>query len=294
MGKDIYEIFPSAFAVFQEADEALQMHLRDLIFDGPQNTLTLTENAQPAILVTSIAILRVLEKEFGFSVKDRVSVAMGHSLGEYTALVAAGSLSLTDAVRLVRARGLAMSRTVEHHIKCPTAMSALVVKRGKLEALEDAMATRIPSHLQPGELAELANINASFQAVISGTTSGVYRASHLLQEWQLATRAVDLPVSAPFHCSLMAPTVDELKPALDKVAFSKPSITVMSNVTARPHTDPSTIADSLLMQVTARVQWAPSIEFCRQSRAVRDWLAIGPGRVLYNLVRKEHPLDHAK
>ncbi|KAI8054568.1 acyl transferase/acyl hydrolase/lysophospholipase [Syncephalis plumigaleata] len=294
MGKDIYEIFPSAFAVFQEADEALQMHLRDLIFDGPQNTLTLTENAQPAILVTSIAILRVLEKEFGFSVKDHASVAMGHSLGEYTALVAAGSLSLTDAVRLVRVRGLAMSATVDNHIKTPTAMSALVVKRNKLEALEEAMSSKIPGELKPGELAELANVNASFQAVLSGTTAGVYRASHLLQEWQLATRAVDLPVSAPFHCSLMAPAVDELRPALNNVSFSKPCITVMSNVTARPHIDPSTIADSLLMQVTSRVQWASSIEFCRQSRGVHDWLAIGPGRVLYNLVRKEHPLDHSR
>jgi [acyl-carrier-protein] S-malonyltransferase len=158
MGKDIYEIFPSALAVFQEADEALNMHLRDLIFDGPQETLTLTENAQPAILVTSIAILRVLES-FGFSVKDRASFALGHSLGEYTALVATGALSLTDAVKLVRARGLAMSETVRG-IQRPTSMSALVVRRGKLDELDQAITERIVPKLAEGELVELANINA--------------------------------------------------------------------------------------------------------------------------------------
>ncbi|RKP10405.1 acyl transferase/acyl hydrolase/lysophospholipase [Thamnocephalis sphaerospora] len=294
MGKDIYEIFPSALAVFQEADEALQMHLRDLIFDGPQETLTLTENAQPAILVTSIAFLRVLEKEFGFSVKDRAAFALGHSLGEYTALVATGSLSLRDAVRLVRARGLAMSKTVHEDICSPTSMSALVVRRGKLDELEQAITERVQPQLAAGELAELANINSSFQAVISGTTSGVYKAAHMLQEWRLAARAVDLPVSAPFHCSLMKPAAAALDPALKKVAFKTPVVDVISNVTARPHGKAEEISPLLLQQVTARVQWYRSVEYCKTAGNTRHWLAFGPGRVLANLMRKEHPLDPLK
>ncbi|GAB5591262.1 hypothetical protein Unana1_06162 [Umbelopsis nana] len=289
MGKDLYNRYPqSAKQVFDEADEALGGNLVKLIFEGQQSKLKLTENAQPAILTTSIAILRVLEHELGFDVAKACTFALGHSLGEYTALVATKSISLTDAVKLVRLRGEAMTRAVGDR-QGQTAMSALVVRGDHLRELEFSM-DEIRASLPPGELVELANINSTFQVVISGTTKGVDEASRILQSKGFAARAVDLPVSAPFHCSLMQEAADVMKEALTKVEIKKPIVDIVSNVTAKPTSKPEEIANLLVQQVTSTVEWHRSIDFCKQ-QDIDEFLCFGPGKVLANLLKKEYPLD---
>ncbi|KAI9355173.1 hypothetical protein BD770DRAFT_324075 [Pilaira anomala] len=284
MGKDLYNLYPrSAKLVFDEADEALGTGLRALIFEGQQDKLKLTENAQPAILTTSIAMLRVLETEFGFDIFKACNHALGHSLGEYTALVATKSMSLTDAVRLVRLRGEAMTRAVADR-KGKTAMSALVVRKDKLADLEKAM-EEIIANLPENEL--------SFQVVISGTSQGVDQASRILQERRFAARAVDLPVSAPFHCSLMKEAAAVMEDALKSVKIEMPCVEVISNVTAKPYTSAEEIPKRLVEQVTATVEWERSINYCK-GQDIDDFLCFGPGKVLANLLKKEYPLDKIK
>ncbi|KAI7861777.1 acyl transferase/acyl hydrolase/lysophospholipase [Spinellus fusiger] len=292
MGKDLYHLYPrSAKLVFDEADEALGYSLRAIIFQGQQEILKRTENAQPAILTTSIAMLRVLEIEFGFDVAKACNYALGHSLGEYTALVATGALSLTDAVRLVKLRGEAMTQAVSSR-NGETAMSALVVRKDRLGDLEEAIKD-INSKLSEGELVELANINSSFQVVISGTSKGVDEASRLLQEQRLAARAVDLPVSAPFHCSLMKEAAQVMEKALQGVTFQPPCVNVISNVTARPYENVEEIPKLLVQQITRTVEWQRSIHYCK-GEDVEEFLSFGPGKVLANLLKKEYPLDRIK
>ncbi|KAG2232557.1 hypothetical protein INT48_000937 [Thamnidium elegans] len=314
MGKDLYNLYPrSAKLVFDEADEALGTGLRALIFEGHQvyiyiyisegalfltgllffkkDKLKLTQNAQPAILTTSIAMLRVLETEFGFDIFKACNHALGHSLGEYTALVATKSMSLTDAVRLVRLRGEAMTRAVADR-KGKTAMSALVVRKDKLADLENAM-EEIIANLPENELVQLANINSSFQVVISGTSLGVDQASRILQERRFAARAVDLPVSAPFHCSLMKEAAAVMEDALKSVKIEMPCVEVISNVTAKPYTSAEEIPKRLVEQVTATVEWERSINYCK-GQDIDDFLCFGPGKVLANLLKKEYPLDKIK
>ncbi|KAI8061914.1 acyl transferase/acyl hydrolase/lysophospholipase [Thamnidium elegans] len=284
MGKDLYNLYPrSAKLVFDEADEALGTGLRALIFEGHQDKLKLTQNAQPAILTTSIAMLRVLETEFGFDIFKACNHALGHSLGEYTALVATKSMSLTDAVRLVRLRGEAMTRAVADR-KGKTAMSALVVRKDKLADLENAM-EEIIANLPENEL--------SFQVVISGTSLGVDQASRILQERRFAARAVDLPVSAPFHCSLMKEAAAVMEDALKSVKIEMPCVEVISNVTAKPYTSAEEIPKRLVEQVTATVEWERSINYCK-GQDIDDFLCFGPGKVLANLLKKEYPLDKIK
>ncbi|KAI7899362.1 UV-endonuclease UvdE-domain-containing protein [Cokeromyces recurvatus] len=287
MGKDLYNLYPrSAKLVFDEANEALDNDLRSLIFEGQQEKLKQTQNAQPAILTTSIAMLRVLEIEFGFDVAKACSHALGHSLGEYTALVATKALSLTDAVRLVRLRGEAMTRAVADR---KTAMSALVVRKDKLSDLLKAM-EEIKTSLPKDELVSVANINSSFQVVISGTSQGVDQASRILQERRFAARAVDLPVSAPFHCSLMKEAANVMEEALRQVKFKMPCVQVISNVTAKPYTNADEIPKRLVEQIVAPVEWERSINYCK-SEDINDFLCFGPGKVLANLLKKEYPLD---
>ncbi|EPB87175.1 hypothetical protein HMPREF1544_06000 [Mucor circinelloides 1006PhL] len=289
MGKDLYNLYPrSAKLVFDEADEALKNGLRALIFEGQQDKLKLTENAQPAILTTSIAMLRVLETEFGFDISKACNHALGHSLGEYTALVATKAMSLTDAVRLVRLRGEAMTRAVADK-QGKTAMSALVVRKDRLADLEKAM-EEIKADLPKGELVAVANINSSFQVVISGTSQGVDQASRILQERRFAARAVDLPVSAPFHCELMQEAADVMEDALKKVEIKMPCVEVVSNVTAKPYTNAEEIPKRLVEQVVATVEWERSINYCK-GQDIDDFLCFGPGKVLANLLKKEYPLD---
>ncbi|ORZ22848.1 acyl transferase/acyl hydrolase/lysophospholipase [Lobosporangium transversale] len=290
MGKDLYDAYPVARQVVDEADEALQGTLKHVMFEGSQEDLTRTENAQPAILTTSIAMLRVLESERGFKVEESCKYALGHSLGEYSALVATKAVGLQDAVKLVRLRGEAMTEAVTNKA---TAMSALVVRPGKLEALVKAV-DEIKATLPGGELAEIANVNSSFQVVISGTVRGVDHASRVLQAQKIAARAVDLPVSAPFHCSLMQSAADAMKEALKDIQFKKPTIDVISNVTARPITKIEDISDLLVRQVTGAVQWHTSIGYLRDQQNVHDYISFGPGKVLANLLRKEYPLDFVK
>jgi [acyl-carrier-protein] S-malonyltransferase len=277
--------------VFDEGDEALGGGLKQIMFEGQQEKLKLTENAQPAILMTSIALLRVLEHEFGFDVEKACSYALGHSLGEYSALVATKSLSLYDAVKLVRLRGEAMSRAVADK-GVQTAMSALVVRGDNLVEIEKSM-DEVQKDLPPGELVELANINSSFQVVISGTKKGVDHASRFFQSKKLALRAVDLPVSAPFHCSLMQPVADEMREAIADVKFSQPVVEVISNVTTRPHKDLAEIPKLLVKQVTSTVGWYKSIMYCKNND-IENFISFGPGKVLSNLLKKEYPLDRIR
>lgn len=291
MGKDLYDTYPVARQVVDEADDALEGTLKSVMFEGSQEELRRTENAQPAILTTSIAMLRVLESERGFKIEETCKHALGHSLGEYSALVATKAVALSDAVKLVRLRGKAMTKAVTD--KGTTAMSALVVRASKLEALIKAM-EEIKATLPTGESAEIANINSSFQVVISGTVRGVDHASRALQANKIAARAVDVPVSAPFHCSLMQPAADEMKEALKCIKFEKPTINVISNVTAKPITRVEDISDLLVQQVTGTVQWHSSIGYLRDQENVHNYISLGPGKVLANLLRKEYPLDFVK
>ncbi|RUS31455.1 hypothetical protein BC938DRAFT_477764 [Jimgerdemannia flammicorona] len=292
MGKDLYNTFPkSAKLAFDEADEAFNNGLLKLIFDGQQDKLKLTENAQPAILATSIAILRVLEDEFGFDVAKACTYTLGHSLGEYTALVATKSLTLHDAIKLVRLRGEAMTRSVADK-GVSTSMSALVVRGDHLVQLEDAM-DEIRASLPEGELVELANINSSFQVVISGTSKGVDHASRVLQSKKFAARAVDVPVSAPFHTSMMKEAADVMAEAFKNVQFREPVVDIVSNVTAKPYDNVSEIPLLLVQQTTATVEWQRSIKYCKD-HDISDFLCFGPGKVLANLLKKEYPLDHIR
>ncbi|RHZ76647.1 hypothetical protein Glove_194g25 [Diversispora epigaea] len=291
MGKDLFMSFPSARLIFEEADESLGTKLSSLIFDGQQKDLTLTQNAQPAILATSIAALKILESEFGFDVQSSCTYALGHSLGEYSALVAAKSLSLYDAIRLVRRRGESMAKTVTQ-LGVKTAMAALVVREENLPKLRGAI-EEVCSTLPEGEFVELANLNSSFQAVISGTSQAVDQASRFLQSKQLAARAVDLPVSAPFHCKLMQPAAEMMKEALNGIKFQKPIVDVISNVTASPIKSEEEIPSLLFRQVTSTVQWQRSIKYCRE-KGLNNFILFGPARVLANLLKKDFPLDHIR
>ncbi|CAG8447548.1 3548_t:CDS:10 [Scutellospora calospora] len=287
MGKDLYSNYPSARKVFEEADDVLGLNLTKLVFEGQQKDLTQTQNAQPAILTTSVAILQVLESEFGFDVSSACAYALGHSLGEYTALVATKSLSLRDAIKL-RLRGEAMANTVSQ-LGTKTAMVALIVREDNLNKLQ-ASINEISSTLPEGESVELANINSSSQAVISGTGKAVDYASRVLQSQRIAARALELPVSAPFHCKLMRPAADIMQKAMSDIKFEKPIVDVISNVTANPIQSVSEIPSLLVRQVTATVQWHKSINYCKEN-GINNYILFGPARVLANLLKKDYPLD---
>ncbi|KAJ1983017.1 [acyl-carrier-protein] S-malonyltransferase [Dimargaris verticillata] len=284
----MYGTFPAAKAAIDEADATLGFSLSALMFQGDSHELTLTMNAQPAILTVSVALLRVLEQEYGFHIADRCAYAMGHSLGEYTALVAAGALSLADALRLVRRRGLAMHDVVSHREQ-PTAMTALMLHGASVSDIQRNLSS-IQLTLPAGDVAELANINSSRQVVLSGTEAGVGAAVQELQARRLAARAIDLPVSAPFHCSLMRPAAKVMKEALKSVQFTPLQLPIISNVTAAPITNHTQFPDLLVQQVTHTVAWAPSVSYCQRNGIVH-FISVGPGKVLANLLKREHPKD---
>ncbi|OAQ33035.1 FabD/lysophospholipase-like protein [Linnemannia elongata AG-77] len=307
MGRDLYESYPIVRQTIDEADAILSSmpssssssspqeegYLKRVMFEGPQEELTRTENAQPAILTTSIALLRVLETEHGLDLKESCRFALGHSLGEYSALVATRALSLPDAVRLVRIRGDAMAMAVTDK-KGMTAMSALVVRASKLDELVKAMHEIQTELSSTVEIAEIANINSSFQVVISGTVKGVDHASKTLQFRKIAAKAVDLPVSAPFHCSLMEPAARVMKDALADISFKQPIIPIVSNVQAQPIESSNDIPSLLVQQVTDTVQWRQSLvnlHSQQQQYDISEYICIGPGKVICNLLRKEYPLD---
>ncbi len=270
MGRDLFAREPIAKAVFQEADEALGFALSDICFDGPEDTLTLTANTQPAILTTSIAVLRVLLTR-GLT----FDVVAGHSLGEWTALVAAGSLSLADAVRLTHLRGKFMQEAVPVGVGSMAALMGLSLDATN-EVCKQASA--------PGQPVETANLNGGGQIVISGHDAAIDRAIPLAKAAG-AKRAVKLSVSAPFHCSMMAPAAEQLAQALASINVQAPKVPVVSNVAAQPNLDAGRIKALLVQQVTGAVRWEESITWMAQNGVVRAY-ELGSGAVLKGLVKR--------
>jgi [acyl-carrier-protein] S-malonyltransferase len=270
MGKDLAENFQAARKIFEEADDALGFALSELCFNGPADQLQLTENTQPAILTVSIAALRVLESE-GFPKPDFVA---GHSLGEYSALVAAGALSLTDAVRTVRARGRYMQEAV------PLGVGAMAAILGaNLDVVMEACA-----EAAQGQVCSAANINSPGQVVIAGDTAAIDRAIGLLKE-RGAKRAMKLNVSAPFHCALMQPAQERLAVDLNSIPFKNLSTPLVTNVDAKAIELGAEARDALVRQVSQPVRWLQSVEFLI-SQGVQSLIEIGPGKVLSGLVRQ--------
>jgi [acyl-carrier-protein] S-malonyltransferase len=273
MGHELAERFPAARDVFAEADDALGFSLSQLCFEGPDETLRLTENTQPAILTVSIAALRAMEAE-GF---PRPQLVAGHSLGEYSALVAAGSLSLTDAVRTVRARGRYMQEAV------PVGVGAMAAILGVgEEVVEEAC-----REAAQGEVCSPANINSLKQVVIAGHTAAVERAMELLRA-RGAKRVTKLPVSAPFHCALMQPAQERLAADLEKIEFSDLSVPLVANVDAAEYDKGADARRNLVRQVTAPVQWLLCANYI-ESKNVKTFVEVGPGKVLSGLVKQIVP-----
>jgi len=278
MGKALAEAFPVARAVFDEADAALGFSLSRLCFEGPEAELTLTANAQPAILTTSIAALRVLESESDL----RARVVAGHSLGEYSALVAAGSLRLADAVRIVNLRGKFMQEAVAPGVGAMAAILGL--SRADVEAV---CAEAVATSGGDGEIVTAANFNGAGQVVIAGHKGAVERACAAAKA-RGAKRAMPLAVSAPFHCPLMQPAADRLAAALLGVSFAPLAVPVVTNVEARKNQDASRVRELLTRQVTATVRWEESIEAIA-AMGVTEAIEIGAGRVLAGLVKRIAP-----
>ena len=273
MGKDLAEAFPEAAAVFAEVDEALGDKLSDIMWNGPEETLTLTANAQPALMAVSMAVIRVLEAR-GLDLKGKVSFVAGHSLGEYSALCAAGTFSLADTARLLRIRGNAMQAAVPVG---KGAMAAIIgLEHGDVDAI-CAAASALGS-------CQIANDNGGGQLVISGEKAAVERAAMLATE-KGAKRAILLPVSAPFHSALMAPAADAMREALATVAKSNPAVPLIANVRAAPVTDADEIASLLVEQVTGQVRWRETVEWFA-ANDVTTLYEIGSGKVLTGLARR--------
>lgn len=273
MGKDLADAFPEARRIFDEVDEALGEKLSTLIWEGPEETLTLTANAQPALMAVSLATIRALEAR-GFSLKDRVAYVAGHSLGEYSALAAAGFVSVADAARLLRIRGNAMQSAV------PVGEGAMAAIIG----LDQADVEIACAEAAKGSVCQIANDNGGGQLVISGAKAAVELAAKLCTE-KGAKRALMLQVSAPFHSALMAPAAEAMREALAGVAKNAPSVPVVSNVSVSPTTDPEIIAARLAEQVTGRVRWRETVEWFG-ANSVTTLYEIGAGKVLSGLARR--------
>lgn len=273
MGRDLALAYPAAKAVFDEVDEALGEKLSALIWEGDQDRLTLTENAQPALMATSLAAMRALESE-GVSISDAAFVA-GHSLGEYSALAAAGAISVADTARLLRIRGRAMQEAVAPG---DGAMAALL-------GLDFATASEVADEAAQGEVCVAANDNDPAQVVISGHAAAVGRAVEIAKA-KGAKRAVMLPVSAPFHCSLMAPAAAVMAEALAAVGIAAPAVPVVANVLARPVSDPARIRELLVEQVTHSVRWRESVDWMATEGGVTEFWEIGAGKALSGMIRR--------
>lgn len=278
MGRDLADAFAPARHVFEEVDEALKQRLSRLMFEGPEDDLTLTENAQPALMAVSLAIMRTLEQEGGVNLADTAEFVAGHSLGEYSALASAGTFEVAEAARLLRRRGAAMQKAV------PVGEGAMAAVLGldpeDAQAVADAAATSGGS----GEICTTANDNAPGQVVVSGHTAAVERAVALAAE-RGARRSIMLPVSAPFHCPLMAPAADVMAEALAKVTLQPPQVPVVPNVSAEPTSEPETLRRLLVEQVTAVVRWRESV-LAMKERGVDTLVEVGAGKVLCGLTRR--------
>jgi [acyl-carrier-protein] S-malonyltransferase len=273
MGKELADAFPAARRVFDEVDEALGEKLSRVIWDGPEDALTLTANAQPALMAVSLAAFRALEGR-GFSLKDKVAYVAGHSLGEYSALAAAGTFSVGDAARLLRIRGNAMQQAVPVG---DGAMAAIIgLEQGDVEAA--------CAEAGKGSVCQIANDNGGGQLVISGAKAAVEHAARLCTE-KGAKRAIMLPVSAPFHSALMQPAAHVMQKALASVAKAAPAVPVVSNVAVKPITDADEIAARLVEQVTGRVRWRETVEWFT-ANGVTTLYEVGAGKVLSGLARR--------
>ncbi|HUI94317.1 MAG TPA: ACP S-malonyltransferase [Xanthobacteraceae bacterium] len=274
MGKALAEAFPAARRVFDEVDAALGEALSRTMWEGPAETLTLTENTQPALLAHSLAVMRVLETEAGVDLEQDAAFVAGHSLGEYSALAAAGAFTLADAARLVRIRGRAMQKAV------PVGVGAMAALLGL--AFDEAAA--VAAEAAQGQVCQAANDNGAGQVVVSGDKAAVERAVEIAKQ-KGAKRAMMLPVSAPFHCALMQPAADVMAQALGGVNVKAPVVPVVSNVTATPVSDPAEIVRRLVAQVTGTVRWRDSVAFMAGA-GVTAFYELGAGKVLSGLVKR--------
>lgn len=278
MGADLAEAFAAAREVFQEVDDALGQKLAKLMRDGPEDQLTLTENAQPALMAVSVAVMRTLEREFGVGV-ERAAFVAGHSLGEYSALASAGAISLADAARLLKLRGQAMQRAVPVGAG---AMASLIGPKTDVALAEQAAAAGAELGV-----CVVANDNNQGNVVISGDKAAVDRAIEKAKE--LGARAIPLNVSAPFHCPLMRPAADEMAQALAAATILAPRAPVVANVTARPTNDPEVIRGLLVDQVTGRVRWRESVLWLAGEGGVTRFAEAGAGKVLLGMVKRIAP-----
>ena len=274
MGRALAEAFGPARLVFEEIDDALGQRLSRLIFEGPEQELTLTENAQPALMAVSLAALRVLESDGGFRLADKAAFVAGHSLGEYSALAAAGALSLADAARLLKRRGRAMQLAV------PVGEGAMAALLG----LDLPAAAEVAAAAAQGEVCSCANDNGPGQVVVSGHLSAVERAITIAGE-KGAKRSILLPVSAPFHCALMEPAAREMEDALGATDLRPPTVPLVANVTAAPVSDPETIRRQLVQQVTGMVRWRESV-LRLKAEGVARLVELGAGKVLSGLAKR--------
>jgi [acyl-carrier-protein] S-malonyltransferase len=274
MGKALADNFAAARAVFDEVDAALDDKLSSLIFEGPGDTLTLTENAQPALMAVSLAALRVLETEAGLDLARDAKFVAGHSLGEYSALAAARAFTIADTARLLRTRGLAMQKAV------PVGAGAMAALIG----MELDAASAVAAEAAQGDVCQVANDNGGGQVVVSGDKAAVERAVEIAKS-KGVRRAMLLPVSAPFHCSLMQPAADVMADALSKVTVSAPVVPVVSNVLGKPVQDPAEIVNALVEQVTGTVRWRECVA-AMAAAGVTTFYEVGAGKVLSGLVKR--------
>ncbi len=274
MGQDLAEAFPEARYTFEELDDALGQRLSKIMFEGPESDLTLTENAQPALMAVSLAVMRVLEKEAGLKVGDACSFVAGHSLGEYSALTAAGAFGFADAARALKARGQAMQQAV------PVGEGAMAALLGA----ELDQAESIAERAAQGEVCTAANDNGPGQIVLSGATAAIERAVEIATQ-EGVRRSVILPVSAPFHCAMMAPAADVMADVLAKIDVQVPAVPVVANVTAEAVDDPDEIRRLLVEQVTSRVRWRECVLYMKD-HGVDTIVEVGAGKVLTGLARR--------
>ncbi len=274
MGQELAEASTVARHLFQEIDDALSQHLTRLMFEGPEDELRLTENAQPALMAVSLAVVRVLEQEAGIDLAESGELVAGHSLGEYSALAAVGAFEVAEAARLLKRRGQAMQAAV------PVGEGAMAALLG----LDLEAAAAVAEAAAQGEVCAPANDNAPGQVVVSGHKTAVERALEVAAE-QGARKGVLLPVSAPFHCALMAPAAEAMAEALDQTPPREPRLPLVSNVSAAAVTDPEAIRDLLVQQVTDMVRWRESVLFIK-AQGVDTLVELGAGKVLTGLTRR--------
>ena len=277
MGRELADNFAAARAVFDEVDAALGQKLSALMWDGPIEDLTLTSNAQPALMAVSMATVRVLEADFGVTVKDHAGYVAGHSLGEYSALAAAGTFSIADAARLLRTRGDAMQKAT------PVGTGAMAALLG----LDYDAAAKVAAEAAQGDVCQAANDNAPGQVVVSGAKAAVERAVEIAKGYG-AKRAMLLPVSAPFHCALMQPAAEVMAGALAGVQMNDPAVPLVANVTAAPVSNAAAIRENLVKQVTGTVRWRESVEWMA-ANGVTAMIELGAGKVLTGMARRMAP-----